>query len=69
MISSGPMVRYRKFQTVMGPLIGVLHPKSSILFYFFNFRSNCVLMISSGPMVRYRYFQSVIGPLNWGSMP
>ena len=69
MSRSVDMVQYRYFQSVIGPLIGVLHRKSSILFIIFNLRFNRALISRSGATVQHRYFQSVIASLTKGLRP
>ena len=55
---SGPMVRHRNFQSVIGPL--TLEAAFYSIFTF-NFKFNRALISHSGAVVRHRNFQSVIG--------
>ena len=63
---SGPIVRHRNFQSVIGPLT---LEAAFYLIFIFNFRFNRALISHSGALVRHKHFESVIRPQNCGSRP
>ena len=59
------MVRQRNFKSVIASLnrgFNLLKPHFIIIYLFFNFRFNRVLISRPGAPVQQKYFQSVIGP-------